>query len=149
VSQWARDVDAVVFTHGSNSSQADMEAVDYGGVRNVLTVLPDRPVRILLMTLIGVTNRDDLALADRPGVGGQPRHRRRDPQDLRTGRSTRGPPTDLTPLFAALDPDDPSTLDGVRDEDRLPLNPGVGASPRRPANHRRPRTGTVPRRPPS
>ncbi len=50
-------VDAVVFVHGSNGSKADMEAVDYGGVRNVLAALGDRPARIALMTLIGVTNR--------------------------------------------------------------------------------------------
>jgi uncharacterized protein YbjT (DUF2867 family) len=35
-----------------------MEAVDYGGVRNVLAAVGDRPVRIVLMTLIGITNRD-------------------------------------------------------------------------------------------
>jgi NAD(P)H-binding len=52
-----RDVDAVVFTHGSHGSKADMEAVDYGGVRNVLTALGDQPARVALMTLIGITNR--------------------------------------------------------------------------------------------
>src|SRR5271157_840282 len=38
--------DAVAFTHG-----------DYGGVRNVLMALGSKPVRIALMTAIGVTNR--------------------------------------------------------------------------------------------
>ncbi len=50
-------VDAVIFTHGSNGSKAAMEAVDYGGVRNVLAALESRKVRIALMTAIGVTNR--------------------------------------------------------------------------------------------
>jgi uncharacterized protein YbjT (DUF2867 family) len=52
-----QDVDAVVFTHGSNGTKAEMGAVDYGAVRNVLAALSERPVRIALMTSIGVTNR--------------------------------------------------------------------------------------------
>lgn len=53
-----RDVDAIVFTHGSSrASAADAEAVDYGGVRNVLETINGRPARIALMTAIGVTNR--------------------------------------------------------------------------------------------
>jgi uncharacterized protein YbjT (DUF2867 family) len=52
-------VDAVVFTHGSNGgAKAGAEAVDYGGVRNVLAALRGGPVRIALMTAIGVTNRE-------------------------------------------------------------------------------------------
>ena len=51
-------IDAIVFTHGSTGqSKADAEAVDYGGVRNVLETLDRRSVRIALMTAIGVTNR--------------------------------------------------------------------------------------------
>lgn len=50
-------IDAVVFTHGSQGGQADMEAIDYGGVRNVLTALADQKVHVALMTLIGITNR--------------------------------------------------------------------------------------------
>lgn len=50
-------IDAVVFTHGGS----DGEAVDYGAVRNVLRALDGRPVRIALMTSIGVTNRHDLS----------------------------------------------------------------------------------------
>jgi uncharacterized protein YbjT (DUF2867 family) len=51
-------IDAIVFTHGSSGrSKADAERVDYGGVRNVLKALNGRPVRIALMTAIGVTNR--------------------------------------------------------------------------------------------
>ena len=51
-------VDAVVFTHGSDGSgKVGAETVDYGGVRNVLAALGSRPVRIALMTAIGVTNR--------------------------------------------------------------------------------------------
>jgi len=52
-----RDVDAVVFTHGAGGAQA--EPVDYGAVRNVLQALGGRPVRIALMTTIGVTVRSD------------------------------------------------------------------------------------------
>lgn len=48
-------VDAVVFTHGSNGSPADNEAVDYGAVRNLLET-EHGPLRIALMTTIGVTH---------------------------------------------------------------------------------------------
>ncbi|MEY4765583.1 MAG: hypothetical protein RI907_2256 [Pseudomonadota bacterium] len=52
-------IDAVVCTHGSDGGgQAAAEAVDYGAVRNVLQALDGRPVRIALMTAIGVTNRE-------------------------------------------------------------------------------------------
>lgn len=52
-------IDAVVFTHGSSGSgKAGAEQVDYGAVRNVLRALAGRPVRVALMTAIGVTNRE-------------------------------------------------------------------------------------------
>lgn len=51
------DVDAVVFTHGANGRPPGPEAVDYGAVRNVLTALGGRKVRIALMTTVGVTDR--------------------------------------------------------------------------------------------
>jgi uncharacterized protein YbjT (DUF2867 family) len=51
-------VDAVVFTLGSDGAgKVGAETVDYGGVRNVLSALGPRPVRVALMTSIGVTNR--------------------------------------------------------------------------------------------
>ncbi len=51
-------VDAVVFTHGAERmDKVGTEAVDYGGVRNVIAALRGRRVRIALMTAIGVTNR--------------------------------------------------------------------------------------------
>lgn len=50
-------VDAVVFTHGAPYQSPTVQDVDYGGVRNVLEAIGDRPVRIALMTAIGVTNR--------------------------------------------------------------------------------------------
>jgi uncharacterized protein YbjT (DUF2867 family) len=51
-------VDAIVFTLGSNGlGKAGAEAVDYGGVRNVLGALGSQNVRIALMTSIGVTDR--------------------------------------------------------------------------------------------
>lgn len=52
------DVDAIVFTHSSDQGgRFGAENVDYGGVRNVLTLLSSSSVRIALMTCIGVTNR--------------------------------------------------------------------------------------------
>ena len=52
-------IDAVIFTHGSSGGgKAGAEQVDYGAVRNVLRALAGRPVRIALMTAIGVTNRE-------------------------------------------------------------------------------------------
>ncbi|MDI9628902.1 MAG: SDR family oxidoreductase [Acidobacteriota bacterium] len=51
-------VDAVVFTHGTHGGEPGVRDVDYGGVRNVLTAIGPRPVRIALMTAIGVTVRD-------------------------------------------------------------------------------------------
>lgn len=53
-------VDAVVFTHGASYGSSDGEAVDYGAVANVLRALDGRPVRIALMTSIGVTVRSDM-----------------------------------------------------------------------------------------
>ncbi|WP_163163360.1 SDR family oxidoreductase [Arthrobacter sp. Alg241-R88] len=52
-------VDAVVFTHGAPYGSSDLEAVDYAGVRNILTALHGRRARIALMTAIGVTARAD------------------------------------------------------------------------------------------
>ncbi|MFZ2165615.1 MAG: SDR family oxidoreductase [Propionibacteriaceae bacterium] len=52
-------IDAVVFTLGSDGAGASgARTIDYGGVRNVLTALKGRPVRVALMTAIGVTNRE-------------------------------------------------------------------------------------------
>ena len=50
-------VDAIVFTHGTYGSPQSAEAVDYGGVRNVLAALGRKHVRIALMTAIAVTDR--------------------------------------------------------------------------------------------
>ncbi|GGF62440.1 NAD-dependent dehydratase [Azorhizobium oxalatiphilum] len=51
------DITGVVFVHGTYGSNAAAEAVDYGGVRNVLEALRGRPVTVALMTAIGVTDR--------------------------------------------------------------------------------------------
>ncbi len=57
-------VDAVVFTHGSDGGGAvGARAVDYGAIRNLLAAL-DHPVRIALMTAIGVTNRESVLQQD-------------------------------------------------------------------------------------
>lgn len=50
-------VHAVVFTHGTYGEARDAQAVDYGGVRNVLAALNGSEVRIALMTAIAVTDR--------------------------------------------------------------------------------------------
>lgn len=52
-------IDAVVFCHGSHGGAEQAESVDYGAVKNVLTALNGRSVRIALMTTIGVTVRSD------------------------------------------------------------------------------------------
>lgn len=52
-------VNAVVFTHGSTTSERDVRDIDYAGVANILKTLNGRRVRIALMTAIGAT---------RPGV---------------------------------------------------------------------------------
>ncbi|MCU1407318.1 MAG: hypothetical protein JWQ43_3621, partial [Glaciihabitans sp.] len=49
-------IDGVVFTQGAYGNP---EAVDYGAVKNVLTALEGRPVRMALMTAIGVTVRSE------------------------------------------------------------------------------------------
>ncbi|SDP79541.1 NAD(P)H-binding [Arthrobacter sp. ok909] len=52
-------VDAIVFTHGSTTSERDVRDNDYTGVANVLKALGGRRTRIALMTAIGTA---------RPGV---------------------------------------------------------------------------------
>lgn len=53
-----KDIDAIVFTHGSDGAgKVGSETVDYGGVRRLLAALGSRKARIVLMTAIGVTNR--------------------------------------------------------------------------------------------
>lgn len=166
-------IDAVIFTHGDNNQA---EAVNYGAVRNVLRALNGRPVRIALMTTIGVTVRhpssewnrrgERLVRASgnrytivRPGwfdyndtderqilmLQGDNR-RSGSPADGAIARDQlarvlvaaltdpaaesrtfelfdeRGPEQDdLSPLFAALDPDPAGSVDGIRDQVNLPL----------------------------
>jgi uncharacterized protein YbjT (DUF2867 family) len=51
-------INAVVFTLGSDGAgKVGAEAVDYGGMRNVLRAIGSSHVRIALLTSIGVTNR--------------------------------------------------------------------------------------------
>lgn len=53
------DVDAVIFTHGADGGgKSGSRNVDYGAVRNVLFALRNPSAHIVLMTAIGVTNRD-------------------------------------------------------------------------------------------
>jgi uncharacterized protein YbjT (DUF2867 family) len=51
-------IDAIVFTHGTYGGDQDAaRAVDYGAVKNILEVLPNRSARVALMSAIGVTDR--------------------------------------------------------------------------------------------
>jgi uncharacterized protein YbjT (DUF2867 family) len=50
------EINAIVFTHGTYAGTEAAEAVDYGGVRNVLLALAGRRPRICLMTAISVTD---------------------------------------------------------------------------------------------
>lgn len=50
-------VDAIIFTHGTYGSITQAESVDYGGVRNILSLLTGKAVQLVLMTAIGVTDR--------------------------------------------------------------------------------------------
>ncbi len=53
-----KDIDALIFTLGSDGQgRIGARAIDYGGVRNILRLFSDTPVRIGLMTTIGVTER--------------------------------------------------------------------------------------------
>lgn len=53
-----KDIAAVIFTLGSDGQgRIGARAIDYGGVRNILRIFKDTPVRISLMTTIGVTER--------------------------------------------------------------------------------------------
>lgn len=53
------DIDAIVFTHGADGGgKQGSEAVDYGGVRNILSALGSKKPRMALMTAVGVTNRE-------------------------------------------------------------------------------------------
>jgi uncharacterized protein YbjT (DUF2867 family) len=50
-------IDAVVFVQGSHGGRGEAERVDYGGVRNILTAVAGRRVRVALMTAVGTTDR--------------------------------------------------------------------------------------------
>lgn len=53
-----KNIDAIVFAHGTYGNKSAAEQVDYGGVRNVLAALAGQKPRIALMTAIGVTDRE-------------------------------------------------------------------------------------------
>ncbi len=52
------DAEGIAFTHGSHGGPGESERIDYGIVRDTLAALDGRPVRIALMTAIGVTVND-------------------------------------------------------------------------------------------
>ena len=178
-------VDAVILTLGADAQgPAGREAVEYGGVRNILEAARNRRLRIVLMTTIGVTERESawsrrseahdwkrraerLVRASgqpyaivRPGwfdcngadelrlapLQGDRRHAGT-PEDGAVSRrqigrtlieaarcdealrktfelvAIRGPETeDFPAMFAALAPDAPGALDGVRDLPNMPLD---------------------------
>jgi len=54
-----KGLEALIFTHGwEGGGKQGAEAIDYGGVRNVLQAMGDEKPRIALMTAIGVTYRE-------------------------------------------------------------------------------------------
>lgn len=176
-------VDAVIFAAGARSGKEECEAVDYGGVRNILAVLDRYPARIVLMSMLGVTDRNSernrrteagdwkrraerlVRASGRPYVIVRPgwfdyhaadQHhivleqgdakRGGGPQDGTVSRRqvarvlvecvtspsavgktfelvarTGDEQEDLEPLFADLRPDEPGGLDGVLDEDNMPV----------------------------
>ncbi|WP_211881239.1 SDR family oxidoreductase [Pseudarthrobacter albicanus] len=61
-----QDVDAILFTHGSDSDgrPGSAQRIDYGGVANTLNALNGRRPRIALMTSINVTRSDNGAYQD-------------------------------------------------------------------------------------
>lgn len=176
-------VDAVIFAAGARGGKEECEAVDYGGVRNILACLDRYPARIVLMSMMGVTARESdrnqrteacdwkrraerlVRASGRPYVIVRPgwfdyhaedqhsivleqgdRKRGGGPQDGTISRRqvarvlvecvtspsavgktfelvarTGSEQSNLEPLFDALSPDEPGALDGVRDEDNMPL----------------------------
>ena len=52
--------DAVIFTHGVETTERAIEEVSYAGVRDLLQLLAGRDVRIVLMSAVGVTARSGL-----------------------------------------------------------------------------------------
>lgn len=51
-------VDSVIFAHGAEGSEETIREVEYNGIRNVLSLIADREVRIVLTTGVGVTARN-------------------------------------------------------------------------------------------
>jgi len=60
VARALEDVDGVILTHGSHGAPGEAEAVDYGIVRLLVeaALRTGRPVRVTLMTALGVTVHD-------------------------------------------------------------------------------------------
>lgn len=54
-----KNIDAIIFTLGADSQgRIGARAVNYCGVRNILNIYKNKPVKIVLMTAVGVTGRD-------------------------------------------------------------------------------------------
>lgn len=115
-------VDAVVFTHGTHGSGA--EAVDYGGVRNILTALGDRPARVALMTAIGVTVHDG---AHNRSTGGHDWKRRSE----RLVRASGRPYTIVRPGWFDYNDDDELKLLFLQGDTRRAGNSSDGVIARR------------------
>jgi uncharacterized protein YbjT (DUF2867 family) len=120
-------IDAIVFTHGASGGKAASEAVDYGGVRNVLSALAGRSARIALMTAIGVTQAGDPSdgvVARRQIAQVLVRSLASPAADHKTFElvAERGAePDDFDALFAALDADPLGAFDAVDDTPNMPL----------------------------
>lgn len=171
-------VDAIIFTHGSTTREADVRDIDYAGVANILTALGGRRVRIALMTAVGTTRpgvpyaawkrraeklvrasgndytivrpgwfdyndadqrlivmrqgdtaqsgspadgviaRDEIARVLVDSLGTDAANRK----TLELAAATGEEQDDLTPVFAALRPDEPAARDGILDANVVPVD---------------------------
>jgi uncharacterized protein YbjT (DUF2867 family) len=117
-------VDAIVFTHGTRGGGNGYADVDYGGVRNILTAVGTRPVRIALMTAIGVTDR---ASSYNRSTGGHDWKRRSE----RLVRASGHPYTIVRPGWFDYNGDDQHTLHLLQGDTRHAGSPADGVIARR------------------
>lgn len=115
-----RDIDAVVFTHGTHGGGTGFRDVDYGGVRGVLEAIGDRPVRIALMTAIGVTYREG---ADSRATTSHDWKRRSE----RLVRASGHPYTIVRPAWFDYNDDDQHELHFLQGDTRHAGSPADGA----------------------
>jgi len=113
-------IDAVVFTHGSHGGVGEAERIDYGIVRNVLGAIGSRPVRVSLMTSIGVTVHDS---SHNRGTGGHDWKRRAERLVRRSGH----PYTIVRPSWFDYNSDDQRRMVFLQGDTRRDGSPKDGA----------------------